>query len=163
MSGEWRFNNERVGRPLADKIYHQVYGKAIQIEDFRQTDHDRLVAIDIGIRFNSGQIIYAQEKFLSHDALTFDTLTIEYMQNPQTGEQGDWFKLGVHLYLAAYFNPKMTGFAKWVLIDWLRFVTLTANQPHLFVERQNKRDGARASFRAIQYKNIPLACVIAKS
>lgn len=160
--GAWRFNNEVIGRPFADKLYRDIFGN-VSIEDFRATDHDKLVGIDVGIRFGTGQILFAQEKFLSFTALSFGTLTIEYMQNPLAGEQGDWYHLGVQLYLGAYLNEQQTGFAKWALINWASFVLLTVNRPWLFIERQNKRDGAKASFKAIKFDDIPPHAIIGKS
>lgn len=162
--GAWRFAKETQGRPIADDIYKTVFGKGIDIELHQGTDFDKLFGIDVAIRFKAtGQVLYVQEKFLSHHYAKFDTVTIEYMNDPKTGKKGDWFHLGAHVYMAAYFSQDSTSFCKWALIDWRALVSHGANNPNFWQQNRNKNDGAKANFKHVKYEHLPRTCVIAAS
>ena len=97
MSREWWFLDwdfQIKMRPVVDAVYKQVWGDDIEIfradKGYRGAELDRILAIDTRIRFPSGQALTGQEKSLRFNERFYNCLTVEYMQNPETGEEGDW-------------------------------------------------------------------------
>lgn len=166
FNNNWRRKQELRGRPIADNIYISVFGPSVGINRYEKEDNnilDRKFAIDVTLTTNSGLVLVGQEKFLSHKYINFGTVTIEHMQNPLTGERGDWFKMGVQFYLTAYYNNKHTGFEKWALLDWPAIVVATDAGLLNWRDNENKQDGARASFRYVKMDEIPSGCIIASN
>jgi len=164
----WRRQQELKGRPLADAIYRDVLGHGTDI-DISRADHEEAVAldihfaIDVTIRLSSGMILNGQEKFLSWGYAKFRTVTVEYQQDPKSGEPGDWFRLGANVYFVGYLNEECTAFEPWVLLDWVRVVVET-QAGHIKWDTNGNKDGrARASFRYCRMDMLPRVCVIAAS
>jgi len=157
-----RRKQELRGRQIADRIYYRNWGD-IFIKRYDQGDNlvlDQQFAIDITVTMPNGMKLNGQEKFLSYKYASFETLTIEYLQNPQTNEQGDWFKLASQFYLSAYFTEDNSDFIKYVLIDWPMLVLFSNNGEARWYDNHNKDGRARASFRYIYFKDIPKECII---
>jgi hypothetical protein len=105
-------------------------------------------------------LLNGQEKYLSFKYSSFGTLTVEYMQNPQTKEKGDWFKLAPQFYFCGYFNESETDFIKYVLVDWPKLVLNSNDGLIVWYDNKNQDGNARASFRYTYFKNIPDDCII---
>ena len=164
FENNWRRKQEVAGRPHADKIYSDIFtATANRFENPDNYILDKEFAIDVILTMPNGMIMTGQEKFLSHKYSNFETVTVEYMQNPKTQERGDWFKLGVQFYFVAYYNKGHSAFGKWMLLDWPAVVLATNNKAIHWQQRNNKYDGARASMAFVKMRDIPSNCVIASS
>ena len=155
---------EKTGRPIADKIYIKNWG-LIEIKRYEKEDNlliDMEFAIDLTIRMPNGMILNGQEKFLSFKYAIFNSLTVEYMQNPNNNLLGDWFKLAPQFYMCAYFNENKTDFIKYILIDWPLFVIYSNINELKWVLNSNKDGKSTASFKYINFNNIPKCCIIDK-
>lgn len=157
-----RRRQELAGRPLADAIYTRVL-KAKSIQRFDHVEEethllDRVYGIDVEVTLPTGQVLTGQEKFLSASYARYNSLTIEYMQNPTTGECGDWFKLCPDFYAVAYFAEDNTSFAKWAIVDTSLLKLATAYGHIEWQENANKDGRARASFRYIDLSALPATC-----
>jgi hypothetical protein len=110
----------------------------------------------------NGMILNGQEKFLSNKYSHYNSLTVEYMQNPMINEIGDWFKLAPQFYICGYFNRDMTNFDKYILVDWPKLVICTNNNIVTWRDNNNKDGRARASFKYVDFNDIPDCCTIDK-
>lgn len=150
-------------RPYADKIYRQTFGKDIQIKRFEREDNfllDKQFAMDVQITLTSGLILTGQEKFLSECYAGYRSVTIEDMQNPTTGEKGDWYKMAVQFYFVGYENH--IGFKPWELLNWPAVVLATEQNRIVWYSNKNKDGHARANFKFAKMDKIPPDCIIAK-
>lgn len=147
-------------RPSADKIYRQAFGDGITILRDSDIILDRDFAIDVRIKLNNGMVLLGQEKFLSSKYASFGTVTVEYYQNQFTKEPGDWFKIGVQIYLVGYEHSN--GFMPFVLMDWTK-VTIYSDQNKIKWTHNTNKDGkARASFAYTKMNELPPSCIILK-
>jgi hypothetical protein len=108
--GHKRFEWSRARHLDAANLYHDIFnqlGTPLEpgYEEIKCTQaefdagYDRALGIDVFLNFGTGMTATLQEKFLS---TTFRTVTIEYLQNWRTGEQGDWFNLKAQYYFVGY-------------------------------------------------------------
>jgi len=161
----WRRKQELRMRPIADAKYKGIFGENISIKRFEMDDNfilDKKYAIDVEIKLENGQILLGQEKFLSHKYAGFKSITIEYYQNPKTGEEGDWFKISAQIYFVGYCTRDFEDFKPWVLINWPKIVCYTKDGIIKWQENKNREDGARANFKYTSMDNLPDDCIIAK-
>ena len=165
---ESRFENnprrkqEMRGRPIADAIYRSVLGDDINITRFENNYIlDKEFAIDVQVSLPSGLILLGQEKFLSFERSGFRSVTVEYMQNPVTGEKGDWFKLGVQFYFVGYFTASGNDFYPWIMLHWPAVVLMTHSGSIKWIDQVNKDGKAKASLRYAFMDGLPKICVIA--
>ena len=159
-----RRKQELKGRPFADNIYYQNFGM-VGIKRYDKIDNlviDQQFAIDVTIIMDNGMVLNGQEKFLSYNYSKYNSLTVEFMQDPLTDEKGDWFKLAPQFYLCAYFNEAQTDFIKYILIYWPKLVIHTNNNVIDWRLNVNNNGRAKASFKWINFNNIPDDCIIAK-
>jgi hypothetical protein len=166
FENNWRRQQELRLRPVADKYYSDLFGKEITVNRFEKEDDfilDKEFAMDVKITFSNGLILTGQEKFLSAKYSSFQSVTVEYMQDPKINEPGDWFKLGVQFYFVGYANQTETGFYPWVMLDWTATVLATNNGELEWISNKNKDGHAKASFVYIPMQNIPEYCVIGGS
>ena len=154
-------------RPAADEIYASVFGLNVQVERTEYEDGailDKHFAIDVRVTLPaSGMILLGQEKFLSPRYASFGTVTIEYWQNPEIQEQGDWFKLASQVYFVGYATPDWQGFDPWILLNWPSVVLATEAGAIPWQANHNKDGHARASFRFCKMRLFPPECLIASS
>lgn len=160
----WRRLQELKGRPFADAIYKSIWG---DVEVLRNDEPNKLIldieyAIDVIIKLPNGQQFNGQEKFLSHNYSSFNTITVEYMNDWKNNIPGDWFKMASQFYFCSYFNKDETGFEKWILIDWLKITDYTLRVKDNWKENENKSDNAKASFKFMNYTDVPESCTIAR-
>ena len=148
--------------PFIDDIYRSVFGNRL-VEIYRSERGmennsrvmfmDTELAIDTHLTFNNGSVLTFQEKSRNFNFLKYRDFTFEYYNDPNTGDQGEWFKLAAQLYFYGYANQDETGYAAyWILnVAKLRTALLkryTLLQMEREFLRQNKPP-AKASFFAI--------------
>lgn len=153
-------------RPVADAIYRQLFTQKVGIARYEKTDDfllDKHFAIDVRLTIPSGQVLTAQEKFLSYEYAKFHTLTVEYEQNQFTHERGDWYKLAPQLYFVGYASQDERSFVPWVLVNWPALVLATNKEQVKWGLRANQNGRAKASFRWIDMYQLPSHCIIACS
>jgi len=163
-------NNPRKMQELAMRSSADTLYKALlpNLKSIIRYDHaeqfilDKEHGIDAVLIFNNLQIITLQEKFLSHDKARYKSLTVEYEQNPQTHEMGDWTKLACQMYFTGYINAAWTAFEFYILVDFARLVMETQRGAVRWLQNMNKDGHARASFKYIHFDAIPAICVIGK-
>lgn len=154
------------GRPLADKVYRSVFGEDITIQRMdnkEDVELDKRLGIDIKITLPTGHVLNGQEKILSHKYAKFESMTVEYMQNPITGEVGDWFKLAAQFYFVGYLTEDKNDFILWGLMDWVWVVIKTLDGTIHWGENGNNNSSALASFRYTNMTKLPKECVISCS
>lgn len=149
-------------RPAADKVYCSVFGDSIKIARFDSGDNfvlDKTFAVDVVITLPYGLTLNGQEKFLSTQNASYQSVTVEYYQNQFTHELGDWFKLGVQLYFVGY--EFRDTFKPYVLLNWPSVVMATITNKITWTHNNNKDGHARASFTFCKIAQIPRDCIIA--
>ena len=170
-SGAWRFVEARKRWPAANKLYRQVFDcigmplcpdeREMQCskEEF-VAGYDYALGIDVILEFDIGMEATLQEKFLF---TSFKTVTVEYYQNPDTRELGDWFRMRAQYYFVGYDRNKALDFQDWILLDWPATMRATAQRRIHWLDRTNAQDGARATFRYAGFEQFPPDCVVASS
>jgi len=167
--GAWRFEKSKLRYPAANKVYRETFAisgmpllpgyeeiRCTQAEFVAGYDHE--LGIDVVLNFESGICATLQEKFLY---TTYRTVTVEYEQNWRTGEFGDWFNMKAQYYFVGYDRNDSRSFDEWILLDWPAAARLTAMGQLRWQERRNKRDGARASFKYLNFAAFPDSAVVA--
>ncbi|GAG75305.1 unnamed protein product, partial [marine sediment metagenome] len=170
-SGGWRFRKAKRLHNVANSLYRDIFESiGSPLEDGEEIDnctldefkagYDYILGIDTILRTKSGQMLTMQEKFLfTH----YNTLTVEYMQNPKSGELGDWYKLKCQVYFVGYDYPYCGNrFVSWILLNWPQVVIATEQNKLKWGTQKNTRDGARASFKYVSFSKIPDSCIIAR-
>ncbi len=159
--GRARFNQELIGRPIADKIYKDILGDGISIIRGADPDLDQKLGVDAVLILGNGLRLLGQEKFLSHEYAKFRSLTVEHYQNPDTQEKGDWFTLACQFYFVGYLTEDEAGFSLWLMANWLNMVIATTRGEIVWHDNKNKDGRARASFKYTIMDDLPDSCVIA--
>jgi len=162
-------------RPFQDAIYHTLYPikEIIRIDRNNPLENNRhkfskeqLELLDIKLHIDTilvlqnDSILTGQEKALSYKERFYDTFTIEFYQNRETKELGEFFNLGAQFYLHGYLNNEnlddVTGFDKWYFIKIFDFLSWLKNTPISTLEKYTKPSwNSRASFFYIKYNKIP--------
>jgi hypothetical protein len=160
-----RRKQELRGRPIADRVYrYWLSSEHLGIERFNHKDDvilDRQYAIDVQLTLpGSRQILLGQEKFLSHNQEKYNSLTVEYHQNPQTEEPGDWFKLAPQFYMVGYYTKDGSNFGKVCIVNWAALVMETYKGNVNWQDNTNRDGYARASFRYVNFDDIPVSCLL---
>lgn len=152
-------------RPWANAIYQNLWPGVSTRRKTTETATvlDRVHGIDLDLVLPNGMVLTVQEKFLSAGVAGFESLTVEYMQNPATGERGDWFHLGCQMYFCGYERQDGHGFGLWVLANWPAVVIASAAGQIDWHDQINKDGHARASFRWCKIRQLPPACIYAAS
>jgi hypothetical protein len=169
--GGWRFTDSRKCWPSANAIYRNAFASAgLPLEPgYEETEctksefeagYDYQLGIDVVLRGVGGQEFTMQEKFLF---TSYDTVTVEYMQDWRNNVPGDWFNLKCQFYFVGYDYPKDGRIKRWVLLDWTKTMLATGKNRLRWLERPNKEDGARASFKYVHFADLPSEVVVARS
>lgn len=166
----WRFKEAMRRWPMTYDLYRQVFADLNMplldgVEEIECSKDeafgrlDRELGIDVILSWPNGMRACLQEKIL---LTTFDTATVEYMNDPRTGEKGDWFHLMPNYYLVAYSQKASLEFRRWVLLDWaaLQRETLRGN---IHWQIRPNQGGARSNFKFVPFEKIPQSCIIACS
>lgn len=189
--GKWRFLESRRRHGTANRLYREIFERQGQPllpgddevfcsrEEFA-AGYDYQLGIDVLLTLANGSMLTLQEKFLF---TKYKTVTVEYMQNPEDCEQGDWFTMKAQLYFVGYDRRHdrlgsqqaldreiSTGrcskchqpftFQDWILLNW---PAVQLEDDIRWQDNRNKRNGAMASFRYAPFTEFPSRCVIATS
>lgn len=166
--GAYRFDDARARQPAANRLYRKTFADMgmplkpgdteIRVgKDEFMAGYDYALGIDVILTFENGQEATIQEKFLF---TRFCTITVEYMQDPVRGEQGDWFSMKCDYYFVGYDRTNANDFQDWILLNWPMVRQKTNMGLVQWSERRNARDGARASFKYIDFAKIPEDCIV---
>lgn len=167
FQNDWEF---QLGmRPIADRIYRMVWGDAIHISrggdsEYPHIDLDRLLAVDVRIVRANGLTMTGQEKFRRpQDKIYYGDRTVEYMNNPTTSGQGDWFHFGGQWYFCGIATLDHRNFRPWVLVDWRSLQELTERGYIKWTPpRPNEKHG-KSNFVCTKMRKIPPEAVIKSS
>ena len=120
---------------------------------------DRKLGIDVILSWDNGMRATLQEKILF---TSFGTVTVEYMNDPNAGEWGDWHHLMGNYYFVAYSKKPSLEFWSWILLDWaaVQRETLRGN---ISWQLKPNRPPARANFKYVPFDELPSSCIIARS
>ena len=153
-------------RPACDRVLCHVFGiTPDRIERFDKSGDlmilDREFAIDMRIHLMNGSQLTGQEKALSHKFHKFRTFTMEFYQNSETKEEGEFFKIASQFYLSGYSDESGVEFIEWKVIDLLQFIMWLRQRGLSELEKHTRpAGGSRASFFYIKYDEIPEEFII---
>lgn len=166
--GAWRFKAAAARQPAANVLYRTIFNRlgmpllpgetllCTTLDEF-ESGYDRYLGIDVIFSFASGQEATLQEKFLTWRE---STVTVEFMQDHKTGEQGDWFKLKADYYFVGYDRLKANNFQEWIMLNWPLVRQMTNQGLIPWQVKENTRDGARASFKYVHFGQMPDRCIV---
>jgi hypothetical protein len=164
--GGWRFEWSRKRWPAANELYREVFPHLLPGEEVLkctktefEAGYDYALGIDVMLGFEGGISATLQEKFLRwHES----TVTVEYMQDWRRQVEGDWFNLKAQYYFVGYDRNDSRTFQDWILLNWPTMMQATARGAIDWRERQNKKDGARASLKWAYFDQFPNECIVAR-
>lgn len=169
--GAYRFTESRARWGIANDLYRAIFAtlnmpladneENIQCSlEEMSAKYDCEFGVDVLLRFANGMHVTMQEKFLY---TTFKTVTVEYMNNPETGITGDWFDMRAQWYFVGYDQDKLMQWDRWIILNWSTVQMLTNQNKIYWFDNKNKRDGAQASFKYAYMDKIPNEGIIASS
>jgi hypothetical protein len=88
---------------------------------------------------------------------------MEFYQNRDTKEKGEFFKIKSQFYLSGYINEQQNAYTSWHIINLCNLIQWLGKYPTSQLEKKTIPSTGDASFIAIPYKNIPAECILAKS
>jgi len=162
--------------PYIDKIYYRLFTNHVVIHRSNRTENDdhetqfmdRELAIDTFLHLADGTVLTFQEKTRRNRILEKygADFTFEYYNDPETGDQGEWFKLAAQLYFYGYATEEENGYSKcWILnVPELRLFLkkrIGIDQLEKNYLRRNSPP-AKANFFAIPFTEISENCVLYK-
>jgi len=138
---DWKFNIDH--QKAADNIYKQIWN--IESIERELGDLDRERGIDVKLNLINGLTIEIQEKFRRPEYRHYWQFTVEYQNNPDMNEPGEFHHLSANYYFYGYSNGK-SGFSDWWIIDLNKFKDDYNN--HLLFEDgiKNNYERSNASF-----------------
>lgn len=170
--GAYRFHESQQLHSTANRLYRAVFAalKMPLLDGDAEVrcsgsefaaGYDRFLGVDVILSFaNSGRTATLQEKFLF---TTWNTITVEYQNDPRAQIPGDWFTMRAQYYFCGY-DPQRRGILyPWMLVNFARLMEETDRGAVIWHDRRNKRDGAKASFRYVAFEHVPTSCIVAKS
>lgn len=166
--GAYRFEKSRKLQLVANNLYREIFKRmkadlAEGYEEVRctkaqfQAGYDYALGIDVILQTHTNQSFTMQEKFLF---TTFDTITVEYMQDWKREVPGDWFNMKCQLYFTGYDYRGIGVFDTWCLADWPRIQLATTQKRIPWAIRPNKFDGCRSNFQYVNISALPQDVVI---
>lgn len=169
-SGAWRFAFSRVRWGFAQRLYRRTFelmncqllpgDTTIEVsKDQHLAGYDSLLGIDVIFKINCGMQSTLQEKILTFKD---NTVTVEFLQNPKTGEEGDWFNLKAHYYFVGYCRNSTPTIQDWILLSWPATQLATCQNRINWRTRYNQHDGAKANFKWAFFDDFPVECVVAR-
>jgi len=156
-------------RPLIDEAYRKVFSAISKItrcekdENSNQLILDTEFAIDTIIRFIDGSLLTLQEKVRRFEYYKkYNDFTFEYFNNPDTEEQGEWFKLASQFYFYGFATPDESDFARFYILNVGNFrIFLKKNYGNNLFERvRRNKPPCRANFITIPFDEIPDFCLL---
>lgn len=155
-------------KPFAEQIYKALIPNST-IQDLREDGvkvHilDKEFGVDSLWCFPSGQWLSIQEKYRKHNALRYGDFTQEYKNGAGTiyESDGEWFKLGAHLYFYGWANESETGFEKWIILNIAKYKMLVNKLGGIdkIGKLCNNYKHGRASFYSIKLETINPAIIM---
>jgi hypothetical protein len=121
---------------------------------------DARQGIDVILFTNDGEPLTVQEKFLDYPR---HTLTIEDMKG--SGEPGGWYYTTARYYFVGYVDKyrKVPGFSEYILVDLEELREADKRGEIQWEFNQNQNDGRRATFRFIDFDDVPASAVVSRS
>jgi len=161
LEDTWQYKHSLKMRPACDRVIGHVFNVPPErIERFNQ-DHplsilDTNFAIDMRIQLPNGSFLTGQEKALTFPCYKYRTFTMEFYQNRNTKELGEFFHIASQFYLHGYADESGEHFVEWKVINLLPFMAwLKDNTFKWFADRIKSDTESRASFFYILYDEIP--------
>lgn len=174
-----RFAQSRKYWSKAENLYQLIFANInpliddkieyleVKIEE-HEAGYDRFLGIDVILTHQTEMSSTIQEKILFTD---WGTVTVEYYNKPGSREAGgDWFDLRTDYYFVAYGKVRINSdkteylfFKEWILLNWVKIKEATGQGRIKWLDKNNTRSPAQASFRYIFIKDIPQDCIVAKS
>lgn len=159
--------------PCIDNIYYKLFSNLAEIKRSNrdtQTDEkilfmDKHLAIDTFLYFKDGTVLTLQEKTRKR---TFcdrfgEDFTFEYYNDPETKDEGEWFKLAAQLYFYGYANDDLNGYHKFWIVNIPKLRLHLKNKIGIHqLERRYLRQNyppAKANFFAIPFEAIDKECI----
>ena len=164
FANNWRQQQNLASTPLQDSIYREhLKAKLIhrpQDESDPNFELDLCLGIDASVTVLGGMRLLIQEKSLSNEFASYNTISVEKWQDSGTKEQGDWFTCAADVYFIGYLNAAGDDYDRWCLLNWasVKLAHRYVNNRPIWRERENERDGCRASFAAIEANALYRVC-----
>jgi len=119
---ETKFHKEM--EPVADQLYHDIWGPLQKLERLSHSrtkpPHplDKDWAIDVILQTTGGLTITIQDKFRQYEYYKkYNQFTLEYENNPETHEPGEFFHLVANYYFYGFATMDKQLFISWKVID----------------------------------------------
>lgn len=153
-------------RPACNRVLSEVFNvNSDSIVRYEQEEGPHILdsefAIDLKVILSCGAQLSGQEKALSHHYYMYRTFTIEFYQNRNTKEPGEFFKIASQFYLSGYSNETGVEFIEWKIIKMFDFMDWLRNAGVQKLEDKCKPSTSRASFLPIPYSKIPNSFIFA--
>lgn len=117
--------------------------------------YDWQEGVDVILHFQDGTKATMQEKFLTYWETT---ATFELMKS--SGAPGAWFYCTAQYYFVGY--KGQADFRDWILLDLASIHRYDKLIPWRFNQNNPEKLGRRATFKYVEFDNIPEECVIAR-
>lgn len=159
---------EIASRPIIREIYKGIFGPGVEIRYMNgreERELDILDGIDLLLRPPTVERINkGQEKVLDYDKRYWRALTVEYMNDPVTGELGNFFTMKAEFYFCGYFTgPDHTVIDPWVIVRWGTMRRLTRSIDIPWTGPMPNRGRAKANFLFVEFTHIPEECILSCS
>jgi hypothetical protein len=163
---DWRTDMSERYAVAANKIYRHVFDlyRGVRVERVSKESEmgqlDARQGIDVILFTNDGEPLTVQEKFLDYPR---HTLTIEDMKG--SGEPGGWYYTTARYYFVGYVDKyrKVPGFSEYILVDLEELREADKRGEIQWEFNQNQNDGRRATFRFIDFDDVPASAVVSRS
>ena len=168
----WRIKMSRDLAPTADKLYRNIFNginmplrsgnDSITCTKFEaMSRYDWEEGIDCILYFENGTKATMQEKYL-----TYHNSTITFEENKTSGVPGAWYYCTAQYYFVGYArNYKLNNvfdFQDWILVDLPAIHRKDAAYELPWKFNRNNKDGSRATFRYLNFGDVPDDCIVAR-
>lgn len=161
------FNEDLALAHKATRYQDEIYNGLFPVKSIKrfQKKEDSILDIrfhiDLQLELTNGIKLLGQEKALRFNFSQYNTFTVEFYQNRVSKEGGEFFNLGSQFYLHSYWNESYDGFCKWYLVNILNLFLWLKDKPRESLEKITKPSTSAASFFYVNYKDLPVNCIIA--
>ena len=177
---DWRTDMADELAPAADTIYREAFGSiGMPISegvDYVNVTKDEAMArydwkegIDVILQFTAGSKATLQEKYL-----TYWESTATFEERKTSGAPGAWYYCTAQYYFVGYawkywdyksrevYPHAIKEFQDGILLDLAATHRSDSAGEIDWLFNGNQHDGRRASFRYVNFNNIPSSCIIAR-
>jgi len=145
-----------IGMPLAGNETKNIYCEKKDMNG----RYDWEEGIDVILHFADGTRATMQEKYL-----TYHISTMTFETKKSSGKQGAWYYCTAQYYFIAYakkYNEGDISFQDWMLINLPALHAIDMKTKINWKSNVNKKYKRSASFKYIEFDNVPECCVIAR-